>query len=85
MELGEDKDTVNNLDIFVFWVENNGLNSLEMLKQEAGEDVNIQFAQKPVNSAEVKKVFSPADSSTLPQTTQLERSNTKTSAVRHQT
>ena len=44
MELGEDKDTVNNLDIFVFWVENNGLNSVEMLKQETGEDVNIQFA-----------------------------------------
>ena len=32
MELGENKDTVNNLDIFVFWVENNGLNSVEMLK-----------------------------------------------------
>lgn len=32
----QDEDTVFKLDIVVFWVENNGLNTPEMLKEEAG-------------------------------------------------
>ena len=77
----EEQDTVNKLDIVVFYVENNGLNTPEMLKEEAGQ-ANIQIVPKPVNSAEVKAIFTatPPDSAAL-QGTQITRSNTKTSAT----
>ena len=47
---------MNKLDIVVFWVENNGLNTPELLNEEAGE-ANIQIVAKPVNSTEVKAIF----------------------------
>ena len=58
----ENKDTVYNLDIVVFYVENDGLNTPEMLKEEAGS-ANIKIFAKPVNKAEVKAIFMPNDNS----------------------
>ena len=52
----EDKDTVYNLDIVVFWVDNTGLNTWDMLNEEKGT-ANIQIVAKPVNSAEVKAIL----------------------------
>lgn len=52
----DDQDTTNKLDIVVFWVENNGQNAPELLKEEIG-DANIQIVQKPVNAVEIKAVF----------------------------
>lgn len=58
----------------VFWVENNGQNAPELLKEEIG-DANIQIAQKPVNATELKAIFMESS------VTQHTRSNTKTSAT----
>lgn len=52
----EEQSRVNQLVIIVFWVESNGFNSLEMLKEEVGTS-NVQLFQKPVNEAEVKAIF----------------------------
>ena len=63
----EDKDSVNIVDIVIFWVENNGLNTPELLKEEAGEG-NIQIVEKPMNQLEVKAIF--MNDSETPQYTQ---------------
>ena len=69
----EHSGTVHELDIIVFWVDNNGLNSPDVLREES-LGVNISFYQKPINATEVKQIFQETSMSRL-------NSNTKTSAT----
>jgi len=46
------------MDIVVFYMEDdNGSNSKSKLEEEAAGHSNIQFKERPVTAAELKKIF----------------------------
>ena len=52
----EHSGTVHELDIIIFYIDNNGLNSPDVLREES-LGANIQFFSKPINANEVKQIF----------------------------
>lgn len=64
------------MDIVVFYMEDdNGSNSKSKLEEEAAGHSNIQFKERPVTAAELKKIFLD------PQASQNNTSGAKTSAT----
>lgn len=56
---------LNNMDIVIFWVENNGLNSADLLKEQIGHQ-NIQLVEKPRTASHVKTIFLSDSTSATP-------------------